>query len=78
MNNIVEEILDRYIDILNLEIEHAISDQVLRMECILNSPHANFSFQEKLRMMVAIFDSDPEYSKEARDIVRANIAKEIL
>jgi len=49
-------------------------DQVEIMEKQLS----NFeTLLEKMQYMNFAFDSDPEYSKEARDIVRSNICKEL-
>ena len=52
-----------------------IDKQVRLMEAQLHSTTANFSLIEKMQYMAAFFESDPEYTKEAMEIVRSNICK---
>jgi hypothetical protein len=45
---------------------------------IMESQLSNFpSLMEKMQYMSGFFDPDPEFSKEARDIVRGNISKSL-
>ena len=49
-----------------------VEKQVLIMEAQLS----NFDdLMEKMQYMSEFFDKDPEFTKEARDIVRGNICK---
>lgn len=50
-----------------------IGEQVRIIEVQIYSKHANFNLLEKMQHMVEYFGNDPEYSKEAMDIVRSNI-----
>jgi len=44
---------------------------------IMEKQLSNFdTLMEKAQYLHFAFDPDPEYSKEARDIVRANLSKE--
>jgi hypothetical protein len=52
-----------------------IQEQVKIMEGQVNSPEANFTLYEKLQYLHNFFGKDPMFSKEARDIVIANISK---
>jgi len=49
-----------------------IEEQVKIMEGQLS---AFYSVMEKMQYMSMFFDCDPEFTKEARDIVRSNICK---
>jgi len=52
----------------------SIQEQVKIMKLHLD----NFdTLLEKMNYMYQIFDNDPEYSKEARGIVRGDIAKDL-
>lgn len=64
---------DGEIDLMKLTKE----EQVSIMERQINSEAANFTLMEKMQYMVEMFDSDPEYSRAARDIVRANLVREL-
>ena len=45
---------------------------------IMEAQLSNFdSLMEKMQYMSEFFDKDPEFTKEARDIVRGNICKTI-
>ena len=57
--------------------EMDIERQVEIMEAQINSPEADFSLIEKMRYLTGYFDKDPEFSREARDIVRGNISKKL-
>ena len=52
----------------------SIDEQVKIMETQLSCFHG---LMEKMQYMSGFFDPDPEFSKQARDIVRANICKSI-
>ena len=52
-----------------------IADQVKIMETQIHSPHADFTLMEKMQYLTNFFGDDPEYSKEALDIVRSNICR---
>ncbi|MCH8067594.1 MAG: hypothetical protein IIC69_03350 [Nanoarchaeota archaeon] len=58
-----------------------VDEQVMAIEKLTNSSHANYSALEKTMVLLRLFDPDPSYSKEATDIVRgricAGIEKEI-
>ena len=51
--------------------------QVEIMEAQIHSPKANFTLMEKMQYLTDFFGKDPEYSREAQDIVRSNICKQI-
>ena len=48
-------------------------EQIRIMEAQLST--FNNSLLEKMAYMSTFFDPDPEFTKEARDIVRSNISK---
>jgi hypothetical protein len=50
-----------------------IKEQVRIIEAQIHSKHANFSLLEKMQYLIEFFGNDPDYSKEAMDIVRSNI-----
>lgn len=54
-----------------------INEQVRIIEAQIHSKHANFTLMEKMQYMTEYFGKDPEYSKEARDIVRGNISRQL-
>ncbi len=54
-----------------------INEQVRIIEAQIHSEHANFTLMEKMQYMTEYFGKDPEYSKEAMDIVRSNICREL-
>lgn len=54
-----------------------IKEQVRHIEKVLNSPYAKYTLLEKMKMMIEIFNDDPDYTKEAKDIVRGNLAKQL-
>ncbi len=58
--------------------EMNIERQVEIIENQILSPHANFTLIEKMIYLLEYFDPDPEYSKKALDIVRANICKKSI
>ena len=53
----------------------SIDDQVKIIEAQIHSKHANFTLMEKMQYMNDYFGPDPEYTKEAMDIVRSNICR---
>ena len=54
-----------------------VDEQVMAIEKLTNSSHANYSPLEKTMVLFRLFDPDPSYSKEATDIVRGRICAEI-
>ena len=54
-----------------------VDEQVIAMEKLTNSSHANYSPLEKTMVLMQMFDPDPNFSKEATDIVRGRICAEI-
>lgn len=50
-----------------------IERQIEIMEVQINSTHANFTLIEKMQYLTEFFGNDPEFSKEAQNIVRHNI-----
>ena len=52
-----------------------IEEQVEIMEKQIHSPEANFTLMEKMQYLTEYFGNDPEFSKEAADIVRSNICR---
>ena len=52
-----------------------VDEQVQIIEAQIHSEYANFSLLEKMQYMTNLFGPDPEYTKEAMDIVRSNICK---
>jgi hypothetical protein len=54
-----------------------IDEQVRIIEKQIHSPYANFTLIEKLAYMTEFFGNDPQFSKEALDIVRSNICRNI-
>lgn len=54
-----------------------IEKQVEIIEAQIHSPEANFTLLEKLKYLTDFFGKDPEFSKEATDIVRSNMCKEL-
>ena len=55
----------------NLTIEK----QVEIMEKQIHSQEANFTLMEKMQYLVEYFGNDPMFSREAADIVRSNICR---
>ena len=53
-----------------------VKEQVRIIEAQIHSKRANFTLEEKMIYMTTFFGNDPEYSKEAFDIVRSNICRE--
>jgi len=51
--------------------------QVEIMEAQIHSSEAAFTLMEKMQYLTNFFGNDPEYSKEAQDIVRSNICKQL-
>ena len=52
------------------------SNTVDRQVKIIEAQLSNFgSLMEKMHYMSEFFDNDPEFTREARDIVRGNICK---
>jgi len=58
-------------------LDFAIEEQVEIMEKQIHSPEANFTLMEKMQYLTEYFGNDPMFSKEAADIVRSNICKEM-
>ncbi len=58
----------------NKEMTMGVDEQVKIME---NQLSYLGGLMEKMQYMSTFFDPDPEFSKQARDIVRANICKSI-
>ncbi len=54
-----------------------IEEQVEIMEKQIHSPEANFTLVEKMQYLIEYFGNDPEFSKEAADIVRSNICRKL-
>ncbi len=52
-----------------------IERQVEIMEAQIHSPEANFSLMEKMQYLTNFFGTDPEFTREAQNIVRSNICK---
>lgn len=52
-----------------------IEEQVRIIEAQIHSPEANYTLMEKMQYLHEMFDPDPEFTKEATDIVRSNICK---
>lgn len=54
-----------------------IQKQVQIMEVQIHSKPANFTLMEKMQYLTQYFGNDPEFSKEASDIVRSNICRDL-
>ena len=54
-----------------------VEEQVRIIEAQIHSKRANFTLEEKMIYMTSFFGNDPEYSKEAFDIVRSNICRKL-
>lgn len=54
-----------------------IDKQVKIMETQIHSPEANFTLMEKMQYLVEYFGKDPAFSKEAQNIVRSNISRQL-
>jgi cyclopropane fatty-acyl-phospholipid synthase-like methyltransferase len=54
-----------------------INKQVEIMETQIHSRVANFTLMEKMQYLTEYFGNDPNFSKEAQDIVRSNICKKL-
>lgn len=54
-----------------------IDKQVKIMEAQIHSRVADFTLMEKMQYLTKYFGNDPDFSKEAQDIVRSNICKKI-
>jgi len=54
-----------------------IEQQVEIMEAQIHSPEAKFSLMEKLQYLTNFFGNDPDFTREAQDIVRSNMCKEL-
>ena len=52
-----------------------IERQVEIMEAQIHSQSAKFTLMEKMKYLTEYFGNDPEFSKEAADIVRSNICR---
>jgi hypothetical protein len=50
-----------------------INEQVRIMEAQIHE--TNFTLMEKMQYLTEYFGNDPEFSKEAQDIVRSNICR---
>ena len=53
-----------------------IEQQVEIMEAQIHSPEADFTLMEKMQYLTKFFGTDPEFTREAQDIVRSNICKQ--
>lgn len=54
-----------------------IPEQVRIIEAQIHSPEANFTLMEKMQYLTEFFGKDPEFTKEATDIVRGNICRSL-
>jgi len=54
-----------------------VEEQVRIIEAQIHSKRANFTLEEKMIYMTSFFGNDPEYSREAFDIVRSNICRKL-
>lgn len=54
-----------------------INQQIEIMEAQLNSKQTNFTLMEKMQYLTTFFGPDPEFSKEAEDMVRHNICVQL-
>jgi hypothetical protein len=52
-----------------------VDEQIEIMEKQIHSSVANFTLMEKMQYLTEYFGNDPEFSKEAADIVRSNICR---